>query len=129
MVKDYYDLNCVYRDWRQAPGAKSYLHGYCLTVNVGCENDNNLEEFEVWLKETFDHTVIIAHDDPFGALFAGLPGTTARVINVERVGAQRFAQMIYEKAKEANSTVEVVEVIEHGANTATYSDESQWIAT
>jgi len=123
MVKEYYDLNCVYRDWRQAPGAKSYLHGYCLSVKVGCENDDNLDGFEQWLKNTFDHNVLIAYDDPFGALFAGLPSTTARVVNVERVGAEAFAQMIFERARDANPTVETVEVIEHGANTATYSDE------
>ena len=123
MVKDYYNLNCVYRDWRQAPSAKSYLHGYCLSVKVGCENDDNLDGFEQWLRDTFDHTVLVAYDDPFGALFAGLPSTTARVVNVERVGAQAFAQMIFERARDANPTVETVEVIEHGASTASYSDE------
>ena len=123
MVKDYYNLNVCYRDWRQAPGAKSYLHGYCLTVKVGCENDDNLDGFERWLNDTFDHTVLIAYDDPFGALFAGLPSTTARVVNVDCVGAEAFAKMIYEKAKEANPTVEVVEVVEAGANVATWSDE------
>lgn len=123
MVKDYYNLNCVYRDWKQAPGAKSYLHGYCLTVTVGCENEDGLEEFETWLREWFDHTVLVAHNDPFGALFAGLPNTTARVKNVDTVGCDAWAKMIYERAKEFNSTVETVEVIEAGANTATYSDE------
>ena len=123
MVKNYYNLNCVYRNWRQAPGAKSYLHGYCLTVKVGCENDDNLEEFETWLRDMFDHTVLIAHDDPFGALFGGLPNTTVRVHYVDQVGADAWAKMIYEHAVAANPTVEVVEVIEAGANVATYSDE------
>ena len=123
MVKNYYNLNCCYRDWRQAPGAKSHLHGYCLTVNVGCENEDGLDEFETWLREWFDHTVLVAHDDPFGALFAGLPNTTARVKNVDVVGCDAWAKMIYTKAHELNPSVEFVEVIEAGANTATYSDE------
>lgn len=120
MLKEYHNLNCVYRDWRQAPSAKSYLHGYCLSVNVGFENDDNLDEFEKWLNDTFDHTVIVTYNDPFGALFAGLPSTTARVVNVENVGAQAFAEMIYNKFAAGNPSVTSVEVIEHGANHAIY---------
>lgn len=120
MVKNYDNLNCVYRDWRQAPGAKSYLHGYQLSVAIDIENEDGLGEFEQWLNETFDHTMLITHDDPFGALFAGLPNTTARVVNVDNVGVENFAQMIFARARKTTSTVTSVAVTEQGGSSYTY---------
>jgi 6-pyruvoyltetrahydropterin/6-carboxytetrahydropterin synthase len=92
-----------------------------------------LKSFKSWLEATFDHTLVIARDDPEYELLVNLPRHVADLRIVDAVGAERFAEMAFNKMKEIleddiiegralNPTVRVksVECFEHGANSAIY---------
>ena len=99
-----------------------------------------LKEFKAWADYMFDHTLIIAHDDPHYVDFVKLNQIKGGFNDsglcdlrvVEGVGCEMFAKMAYDKMAELlasgdmrypiNPTVRVksVEVFEHGANSATY---------
>ena len=137
-------LSCCFRQWRSTHSHCSLLHGYSLGFKLIFECDSldernwvmdfgGLKEFKNWLEDTFDHTTVIAADDPEKDLLEGLPSHVADVRVVPAVGAERFAEMAYYKMAEIiqkskdegtalNPTVRVksVECYEHGANSAIY---------
>ena len=86
---------------------------------------------KAWRDHMFDHTVIIAEDDP--ELNSFLLMDEAKVIQVRIVsatGAEKFAEFIFHKLNnfvkdETNERVQVrsVEFMEHGKNTAIYSEQ------
>jgi 6-pyruvoyltetrahydropterin/6-carboxytetrahydropterin synthase len=107
-----------------------------------------LKEFKEWADHMFDHTLVIAEDDPHLPFFremakignGGILNSTdpfkrgaicdLRVVN--GVGCEMFAKMAYDKMAEMlaggnmrypiNPSVRIksVEVFEHGANSAIY---------
>jgi 6-pyruvoyltetrahydropterin/6-carboxytetrahydropterin synthase len=92
-----------------------------------------LKNFKRWAEHMFDHTLLIAEDDPQREVFEALPRETADIRIVPAVGCERFAEMAYNKMAEIieyakkngdalNPTARVksVEVFEHGANSAIY---------
>lgn len=147
-------LSCAFRQWRSRHSHCSLLHGYSIGVRLVFECDSldernwvmdfgGLKQFKQWLEHMFDHTVLIAEDDPHLDKFQALaevgvintPETTAildlRV--VPGVGCERFAELAYNKMASIldkhryegtalNPTVRVksVEVFEHDANSAIY---------
>ncbi len=137
-------LSCCFRQWRSTHSHCSLLHGYSIGVKVifECESldERNwvmyfggLKEFKKWLEHMFDHTLLIAEDDPHKDLFLNLPQDTASIRLVPAVGCERFAEMAYNelakiiansvaKGTALNTTVRVksVEVFEHGANSSIY---------
>ena len=150
-------LSCVFRQWRSNHSHCSLLHGYSIGVKVifECEtlDERNwvmdfggLKDFKSWLEYMFDHTLLIAKDDPFLETFKVVSELTmgggntiieeGRVCDlriVDAVGCERFSELAYNKMmdilttqKESgillNDTVRVksVEVFEHGANSAIY---------
>ena len=137
-------LSCCFRQWRSTHSHCSLLHGYSIGVKVifECESldERNwvmdfggLKEFKKWLEHMFDHTLLIAEDDPHKDLFLNLPQDTASIRLVPAVGCERFAEMAYNelakiisnsvaKGTALNPTVRVksVEVFEHGANSSIY---------
>ena len=144
----------MYRQHKAIHSHCQYLHGYSLGFKVTFEcselDERNwvmdfggLKRFEEWLKETFDHKVLVAIDDPHLNKITNLGGTydefgiVAQVHTVDAVGAEAFAKMAYEmlsgiieneKSVEQinNETVRVksVECFEHGANSAIYEGPS-----
>jgi 6-pyruvoyltetrahydropterin/6-carboxytetrahydropterin synthase len=150
-------LSCVFRQWRSNHSHCSLLHGYSIGVKVifECEtlDERNwvmdfggLKDFKSWLEYMFDHTLLIAKDDPFLETFKAISELTMREGNtiieegrvcdlriVDAVGCERFSELAYNKMMEIltiqkesgillNDTVRVksVEVFEHGANSAIY---------
>lgn len=137
-------LSCCFRQWRSTHSHCSLLHGYSIGVKVifECESldERNwvmdfggLKDFKKWLEHMFDHTLLIAEDDPHKDMFLNLPQDTASIRIVPAVGCERFAEMAYNelakiiqssvgKGTALNPTVRVksVEVFEHGANSAIY---------
>ena len=137
-------LSCCFRQWRSTHSHCSLLHGYSLGFKVIFECDSldernwvmdfgGLKSFKNWLEATFDHTLVIAKDDPEYELLVNLPKHVADLRIVDAVGAERFAEMAFNKMKEIleddiaegralNPTVRVksVECFEHGANSAIY---------
>lgn len=109
-----------------------------------------LKEFKAWADHMFDHTLVVAEDDPMLDFFkhmneivdiesknhlSELPyerGALCDLRIVEGVGCEMFAKMCFDRMAELlasgdmrypiNPTVRVksVEVFEHGANSATY---------
>jgi 6-pyruvoyltetrahydropterin/6-carboxytetrahydropterin synthase len=81
-----------------------------------------------WFDYMFDHTLIIAEDDPCRGNFEALGSQgLAQVRIIPATGAERFAQFIFDKLnpfiqEETNGRVKVakVEFMEHGKNTAIY---------
>jgi 6-pyruvoyltetrahydropterin/6-carboxytetrahydropterin synthase len=101
-----------------------------------------LKEFKKWSEYMFDHTLVIAEDDPELETFKKLNEIKGGFNDqglcdlriVPAVGCEMFAKMAYDKMADllangnmrypVNSNVRVksVEVFEHGANSATYEE-------
>ena len=154
-------LSCCFRQWRASHSHCSTLHGYSLGIKLVFECDTldeknwcmdfgGLKEFKAWADHMFDHTLVVAEDDPMLDFFkhmneivdieskdhlSKLPyerGALCDLRIVPGVGCEMFAKMAYDKMAELlasgdmrypiNPTVRVksVEVFEHGANSATY---------
>lgn len=137
-------LSCCFRQWRSAHSHCSQLHGYSIGIKItfGCESldERNwvqdfggLTEFKHWAEYMFDHTLILAEDDPMLEDLKGLHTVlgVADVRVVPAVGCERFAELCFDKMSKLladskntktalnNTTfVESVEVFEHGANSA-----------
>lgn len=136
-------LSCCFRQWRSTHSHCSRLHGYSVGVKVvfGCDtldarnwvyDFGGLKEFKKWLEHMFDHTLLIAEDDPELEKFKQLEvAGVADVRVVPSVGCERFSEYAFNKMtellaqyKEAGTMlnptvwVESVEVFEHGANSA-----------
>ena len=130
-------LSCCFRQWR-AQSHCNKLHGYALAVKftfAAIELDNNgwvvdfggLKPLKEMLQAYFDHTLLVAPDDPKLHLFKQLQaGGVADVIFLaDGVGCEKFAALIFDQAKDwlSENYMHVqlvsVEVKEHGANSAT----------
>lgn len=144
-------LSCCFRQWRATHSHCSLLHGYSLGIRLvfecvtlddknWCMDFGGLKAFKEWSEYMFDHTLVIAEDDPDLEVFKKLneikgghkdQGVCDLRI-VPAVGCEMFAKMCYDKMSEllvsgnmrypVNPGVRVksVEVFEHGANSATY---------
>src|SRR6056300_1402556 len=139
-------LSCCFRQWRSTHSHCSLLHGYSIGVKCIFECDTldernwvmdfgGLKDFKDWMEYMFDHTYLIADDDPMKDHIVALNEALhfAEIHIVPSVGCERFAEMAYNKLSailaEAkadgtalNPTVKVksVEEFEHGANSAIY---------
>jgi 6-pyruvoyltetrahydropterin/6-carboxytetrahydropterin synthase len=148
-------LSCCFRQWRATHSHCSLLHGYSIGIKLIFESDTldsrnwvmdfgGLKMFKEWAEYMFDHTTVIAYDDPqldaFKALEAIAGGyNDMGVVDlriVEGVGCELFAKMCYDKMAElleemkqnkhsrypVGASVKLVsaEVFEHEANSAIY---------
>ena len=83
-----------------------------------------------WMDYMFDHTMIIAEDDPEVEAFKQMDKAgVAQVRIIPATGAEKFAEYIYNKLnsfveEETDGRVRVtqVEFMEHGKNTAIYGE-------
>ena len=131
--------SCAFRQW----GAKSdcrLLHGYSLSFTI-CLSSSNLTKdnwvydfgsfdfLKDFLKRNFDHTLLVASDDPELSKFRELDdGGIVQMVVVESTGVEMFAKMAMEYSTSLiqehygeRCWVESVTVREHGANSATCS--------
>lgn len=132
-------LSCCFRQ-HKADSHCRLLHGYALAFTFTfecnrlddrnwCVDFGDLDGLKSKLKASFDHTLVIAQDDPqlselqcLGAL------KLASVLILHRVGCEAFAEYAWALAHAELKTlgqsnrVRVVscEVSEHGANSAIY---------
>ena len=140
-------FSCVFRQWKAKKTHCRFLHGYGVSFRVWFEGElddrNWVWDFggmkrartkidgmspKEWMDYMFDHTVLVAKDDPMIALVNDLERyEIGQVRVVEATGAEKFAQFIYHKldafvAEETDGRVKVakVEFMEHGKNTAIY---------
>jgi 6-pyruvoyltetrahydropterin/6-carboxytetrahydropterin synthase len=133
-------LSACFRQWR-AESHCHLLHGYALSVKLEFEADEldcrnwvvdfgSLKSFKAMLEKTFDHTLLVAEDDPFKEELQHLDNMKlARVVMVEATGCEAFSKLIYEFAElwlkdngyAPRCRISSVEVREHGANSAIYT--------
>ena len=141
-------FSCVFRQWKAESTHCRFLHGYGVSFKVWFEGElderNWVWDFggmkraqtqidgmspKAWMDHMFDHTFIVAEDDPFLESFQKMEGAgVAQVRVVPATGAERFAQYIFEKInpfvqEETNGRVKVIKVEfrEHGKNSAIYA--------
>jgi 6-pyruvoyltetrahydropterin/6-carboxytetrahydropterin synthase len=135
-------MSCCFRQHR-ADSHCRYLHGYALAIRLEFETDEldqrgwvvdfgGLKKFKTWLENTFDHKLLVADDDPLRRELIHLDDLgLAEVIKVDATGCENFARMIYqasaiwldENGYTPRVRMRLVEVSEHGANSAIYTGE------
>ena len=140
-------FSTCFRQWRADGTHCKYLHGYGVSFRVWFEGDldhrNWVWDFggmkrakgtidginpKFWMNHMFDHTTIIAEDDPELEMFQELYQREVIQLRVlPSVGAEQFAKYVFEKLnqfihEETNGRVKVrkVEFKEHSKNSAIY---------
>ena len=145
-------FTCCFRQWKAEETHCKYLHGYAVSFKVvfegeldeknwvwdfgGMKRAKNLIDGmqpKAWMDYMFDHTVVIAKDDPEALMFQSLSDLgVIQLREVEATGAEKFAEYVFSKLAtfvqlETDGRVKIssVEFMENGNNSAIYK-ESQW---
>ena len=140
-------FSTVFRQWRAETTHCKYLHGYGISFKIWFEgklDDRNWAwDFggmkrakgtidgmspKAWMDHMFDHTFIVAEDDPFKDSFLKMSEAgVAQVRVIPATGGERFAQFLFDKLnpfiqEETEGRVKIakVEFREHSKNTAIY---------
>ena len=142
-------FSTVFRQWKAEDTHCRFLHGYGVSFKIYFEGDldnkNWVWDFggmkraktridglqpKKWMDYMFDHTVIIAEDDPDVQAFIQMgQAGVAQVRIIPATGAEKFAEYIYSNINEFVKTetdgrvrVTKVKFMEHGKNAAYYSE-------
>lgn len=125
-------FSCAFRQWSADSHCKN-LHGYSLGFKIVLESPaldinnwvydfGNFEFLDKWLSENFDHTLLIAKDDPEFELLMSLNNITAKVIVLDKISCEYFAEMTFKFIQQSLAKLDVevvsVEVSEHESNSA-----------
>ncbi len=133
-------LSAAFRQHRAQSHCR-LIHGYALAVKfvfaAAVLDERNwvvdfggLKPLKAMLEDTFDHTLLVAEDDPMRVQLTALEYTgLARVVLVPATGCEAFAKMIFEVAEQwlkdagfaPRCHLVSVQVSEHGANSAIYA--------
>ena len=139
----------VVRQWKAEGTHCSFLHGYGVSFKVWFEGElderNWVWDFggmkravghidgmnpKAWMDYMFDHTTIVAEDDPYLNMFMQMNNDGIIQLRIlPAVGCERFAEYLYGKintflAEETNGRVRAtkIEVYEHERNSASYGE-------
>jgi len=142
-------FSTVFRQWRADGTHCQFLHGYGVSFKITFEGElderNWVWDFggmkrakgtidgmnpKAWMDYMFDHTVIMAEDDPYLELFEDMNiNKLIQLRVIPATGAEQFAKYIYDKVnkfvlEETNNRVRVtqVEFKEHNKNSAIYGE-------
>ena len=142
-------FSCCFRQWRADETHCKFLHGYAVSFKVTFEGEldhkNWVWDFggmkraktlidgmqpKAWMDYMFDHTVIVAKDDPKLSGFQNMEiMDVIQLRTVEATGAERFAEFVYHKLNDfviqetdGRVTISEVEFMENGKNAAIYSE-------
>ena len=106
-------LSCCFRQWRSRHSHCSLLHGYSIGIRLVFESDTldsrhwvmdfgGLKAFKDWSEHMFDHTLVVAKDDPHLDMFLKMAdmglqdqGGVCDLRLVEAVGCEKFAELAY----------------------------------
>ena len=140
-------FSTVFRQWKAEDTHCKYIHGYGIAFKVYFEGEldhrNWVWDFggmkraktqidgmspKEWMDYMFDHTLIIAEDDPYIKAFQQMnDAKVAQVRIIPATGAEKFAEYIYNKINEfvkieteGRVRVTKVKFMEHGKNAAYY---------
>ena len=142
-------FSTVFRQWKAKETHCRFVHGYGISFKVYFEGEldhrNWVWDFggmkraktlidgkqpKAWMDYMFDHTMIIAEDDPNLKAFQQMDKAgVAQVRVIPATGAEKFSEYIYTKLNdfvktETDGRVRVTKVkfMEHGKNAACYSE-------
>lgn len=148
-------LSACFRQWKATSHCR-FLHGYPLSFKLvfACTDSDllndwvldfgGLKEVKQWLCDTFDHKMLIAHDDPalqrlmaLGSEWIDMSGgrlsqiQLAQPLIVPAVGCEGFAKFVSDyvfdwlgdRDHAPRVWLHAVEVREHGGNSAIYQNE------
>ena len=145
--KLYQGYSTCFRQWKARDTHCKFLHGYGVSFEVtftGELDDRNwifdfggLKRTDLkiegknpvdYFKWLFDHTVIIAEDDPEKEKFMHLEKSGVLQLRlVEAVGCEQFAKLVYDKLNpvilaqsDGRCKIKSVRFCEHERNSATY---------
>jgi 6-pyruvoyltetrahydropterin/6-carboxytetrahydropterin synthase len=119
-------LSCCFRQWRSTHSHCSLIHGYSIGIKLVFESETlddrnwvmdfgGLKAFKEWSEYMFDHTLVVAEDDPMLDFFkhmneivdvesknhlSALPherGALCDLRIVPGVGCEKFAELAYKK--------------------------------
>ena len=129
-------LSCCFRQWR-ADSHCNLLHGYALSVSFILSSNEldhknwvydfgSFKKIKEFLHFWFDHTTVVAKDDPEIEIFKELDNK--KLINLkilDHVGCEKFSEFIYNEScklvPEFEYILESVMVKEHNSNGAIFS--------
>ena len=142
-------FSCVFRQWKAEGTHCRFLHGYGVSFKVWFEGEiderNWVWDFggmkrangtidgmnpKAWMDYMFDHTTLIAEDDPYLEGWKAMDHHGLIQLRViPHVGAERFAEFIFNKLNdfikvETDGRVRItkVEFMENNKNSATYAE-------
>jgi 6-pyruvoyltetrahydropterin/6-carboxytetrahydropterin synthase len=142
-------FSCVFRQWKAEGTHCRFLHGYGVSFKVWFEGEldekNWVWDFggmkrangtidgmnpKAWMDYMFDHTTLIAEDDPYLEGWKAMDQHGLIQLRViPHVGAERFAEFIFNKLNdfikvETDGRVKItkVEFMENNKNSATYAE-------
>lgn len=140
-------FSTVFRQWRAEGTHCRFLHGYGVSFQLWFEGEldernwvwdfggmkrakGNIDGMnpKAWFDYLLDHTFIVAEDDPYKESFLKMDEAgVAQVRVIPAVGAERFAEYIYNKVnpfieEETQGRVSItkVEFKEHSKNSAIF---------
>jgi 6-pyruvoyltetrahydropterin/6-carboxytetrahydropterin synthase len=122
-------LSCCFRQWRSVHSHCSTIHGYSIGIKLVFESETlddrnwvfdfgGLKAFKEWSEWQFDHTLVVAQDDPHLPFFiqmndlvtinsdnveSSVPyerGAVCDLRIVPAVGCEKFAELAYQTMKE-----------------------------
>lgn len=144
-------FSTVFRQWKAETTHCKFLHGYGISFKIWFEGDldnrnwvwdfggmkrakNKIDGLspKAWMDYMFDHTVIIAADDPYLTSFNALERQGIIQLRiVPSTGAEKFAEFIYRKINpfvlaETDQRVRInqVEFREHSKNSAIFIEDA-----
>jgi 6-pyruvoyltetrahydropterin/6-carboxytetrahydropterin synthase len=143
-------FSTVFRQWKATDTHCRFIHGYDISFEVYFEGELDARNWvwdfggmkraktqidgmspKEWMDYMFDHTLVIAEDDPEVKAFQQMDvAGVAQVRVIPATGAEKFAEYIYNKLnsfvkQETEGRVRVTKVtfMEHDKNAASYLED------
>ena len=109
-------FSTCFRQWKAKGTHCKFLHGYAMEFHMEFESEtlderNWVQDFgflsrtefkmdgyqlKEWFKYMFDHTTIIAYDDPYKELFKGMADEGLIQLRImDNTGCEKFAELVY----------------------------------
>lgn len=148
-TKKFDGFSTVFRQWRADGTHCRFLHGYDVEFEITFEGEldernwvwdfggmkravNKIDGMtpKEWMDYMFDHTFVVAEDDPFVESFLKMDEAgVAQVRVIPATGAERFAQFVFYKINkfvqaetEGRVSVTRVKFMENHKNSAIYEE-------
>ena len=126
-------FSTVFRQWKAKDTHCKFLHGYAVEFKVTFEGDLDYRNWvwdfggmkrsktkidgmsaKEWMDYTFDHTTVIANDDPELNIFTEMDRSGIIQLRIlEATGAEKFSEYIFNKLNELRQALVAVHLLNH----------------